>query len=65
MTFTISAAPGARGLQAMLPLVSNGGTLSGLTHGGDPVSWSSETIKGVAYATFPAAAGSYSATYTP
>jgi hypothetical protein len=65
LTFTVTAAPGARGLRALLPLASHGGTLSALTRDSNAVSWSSETIKGVAYATFPAAAGSYSATYAP
>ncbi|HEX6097049.1 MAG TPA: family 16 glycoside hydrolase [Thermoanaerobaculia bacterium] len=65
LTFTVTSAPGARGLRALVPLASRGGTLSALTRDGNAVSWSSETVKGIAYATFPAAAGSYSATYTP
>ncbi|HET8773164.1 MAG TPA: hypothetical protein VFP80_05215, partial [Thermoanaerobaculia bacterium] len=65
LTFTVVAGSGSRGLRALLPLTSRGGTLTGLTRDGNAVSWSSETIKGIAYATFPAAAGDYSATYAP
>lgn len=63
LSFTIAAAGAASGLQAMLPTVSAAGGLSSLTRGRAPVSYSTQTIKGVQYAFFPAASGAYQATY--
>jgi hypothetical protein len=65
LTFTVTAAAGANGLRGMIPATTAAGTLDSLTVGGNPVTWSTETIKGIAYAIFPAASGSYSATYAP
>jgi flagellar hook capping protein FlgD len=64
LTFTISASSAARGLRAMLPLDGTWGQLQTLTRGGSPVSFTTETIKGVDYAFFAAAGGSYRATYS-
>lgn len=61
LTFAVNAAPGSNGLRGMIPA----GNLSSLTLGGNPVSWITETIKGIAYAIFPASSGSYTATYAP
>ena len=63
LTFTISAASGSNGLTAMVPAQARGGALVGITRDGSPVSVTTQTIKGVAYAFFDAAAGSYTATY--
>lgn len=63
LTFTVTPHAGAVGLQAMLPTQSAQGPLSGLTRNGSPVSFSTQTLKGVQYALFSAAAGSYAATY--
>jgi chitodextrinase len=63
LTFSIQAGAGARGLQAMLPTHSDAGTLTGLSRGGSPVLYSTETIKGIEYALFPAVDGDYAATY--
>jgi hypothetical protein len=65
LTFTITAATGSNGLRAMLPTVSTAGTLASLTAGGNPVTFTTETIKGISYAVFPAGTGSYAATYAP
>jgi len=65
LTFTISAATGSNGLRAMLPTTSTGGTLTSLTTGGTPVSWTAQTIKGISYAVFAAGSGTYTATYAP
>ena len=62
--FSISVGTGARGLQALLPTAAATGTLTGITRGGTPVSFTTQTIKGVSYASFAAAAGNYQATYT-
>jgi hypothetical protein len=64
LTFTISASSAARGLQAMVPLDGAWGQMQTLTRGGSPVSFDTETIKGVDYALFPAVGGSYRATYS-
>jgi hypothetical protein len=61
--FTVSVGTGANRLTAMVPTVSATGTLSGLTRNGSAVSFTTQTIKGIEYAVFPAAGGSYVATY--
>jgi hypothetical protein len=61
--FTVSAASGARNLQAMLPTQALGKSLVAITRGGTAVSFSTQTVKGIAYAFFPAASGNYQATY--
>jgi hypothetical protein len=63
--FTIAPGAGSNGLQAMLPVASVGKTLSSITRGGSPVFYTTQTIKGIQYAVFAAAAGSYAATYSP
>lgn len=65
LSFTITAAPGANGLTALLPETSAAGTLSSLTVGSSSVSFTTETIKGVSYAVFPASTGSWQAVYVP
>jgi hypothetical protein len=65
LTFTIAPAAGANGLTALVPTSggSGGGTLTTLTRDGVAVSVTTQTIKGVSYALFPALAGNYAATY--
>lgn len=63
LTFGISKASGARGLQAMLPASSIAGPLTGVRFNGTPVSHSLTTVKGVLYAVFAGEAGSYTAEY--
>jgi hypothetical protein len=65
LTFSVSPGSGARDLPAMVPTQSATGTLVSLTRGGGPVATSAQTIKGIGYAFFDAAAGSYVATYGP
>ena len=65
LSFTVTAAAGSNGLRAMLPLASTGGTLASLAADGNPVAFTTQTVKGIAYAVFPAASGSYVATYAP
>jgi hypothetical protein len=55
--------PGARGLQAMLPVAGPTGDLSGVSRAGTAVATSPRTVKGIEYAVFDAAAGDYTATY--
>ncbi len=61
--FTVSAAPGANNIQTMLPASFQGHFLTGMTRGGSTVTYTTQTIKGVSYAVFASAAGSYQAQY--
>lgn len=63
LSFTLQVGSGARNLRGMLPLLAATGQLTTLTRDGNPVAFTTETIKGVAYAFFPADAGAYAATY--
>ena len=69
LSFTVTPGAGAdvvpsEGLQVLLPMRSAAGVLAGVTRSGTAVTIASQTIKGVVYATFVGAAGSYVATYT-
>jgi hypothetical protein len=64
LSFKVTAAPLAIGLQAMLPMASGDARLSTVLHDGAPVSYASEKIKGVWYSVFPALSGTYSVMYT-
>jgi Domain of unknown function (DUF4082)/Bacterial Ig-like domain/Bacterial Ig domain/Purple acid Phosphatase, N-terminal domain len=61
--FNVDAANGASGLMAMLPTSFGSRTLNSISHAGNSVSFSTETIKGVEYALFAATDGAYSANY--
>ena len=64
LSFTVTAGAGAYKLQGMLPVtVSNNQQLIAITYNGNPVSYSTEVIKGINYAFFDANGGSYQATY--
>ena len=63
LTFSVTQAPAANGLQGMLPTRTSAGVLSTLTRGGTSVAFTVSGIKGVEYAMFPANAGTYVATY--
>jgi hypothetical protein len=63
LTFTVTAGTGARNLQGMLPLDSTAGSLTSLTLNGGAVAFTTQTVKGLRYAIFSAAGGSYQATY--
>jgi hypothetical protein len=61
--FSIEVGAGANGLRAMVPTHSATGTLTGVERNGSVVPTTTETIKGVEYAFFAAAPGSYTASY--
>ena len=65
LAFTVTAAAGSNGLRGMIPATTSAGTLTSLTVGGNPVTFTTETIKGISYAVFPASTGSWVATYVP
>ncbi|HET9646244.1 MAG TPA: Ig-like domain-containing protein, partial [Burkholderiaceae bacterium] len=63
LTFSVTRAPNAIGLQAMLPMWSPSGVLSSLKRGSTAVPFTQAVIKGIQYAFFSADAGTYVATY--
>jgi N,N-dimethylformamidase beta subunit-like protein/uncharacterized protein DUF4082/Big-like domain-containing protein/purple acid phosphatase-like protein/Ig-like domain-containing protein len=63
LSFTVSVGTATNGIQAMLPMNSASGVLTGIQLAGNPVTYTQQTIKGVQYALFSAAAGSYTASY--
>ncbi len=63
LRFSVSRDPNARGLQGMVPLRSVSGVLGTLRRGTTTVPFTVKAIKGVEYAFFNTAAGSYVATY--
>ncbi|MGH2976033.1 MAG: DUF4082 domain-containing protein, partial [Solirubrobacterales bacterium] len=63
LSFTIDRSSGANGLRAMLPVHSAIGPLQAIDSDGTPVSFTTESIKGIEYAFFEAASGNYTATY--
>jgi fibronectin type 3 domain-containing protein len=65
LSFKVRLDAGALGLQAMIPISSHAGNLTTLTSGGNPVSYTVETVKGVDYAVFNAADATYAAHYGP
>ena len=64
LTFTTTVAAGANGLQTMLPTQGPTGTLTTITRAGTTVPYTLQTIKGIQYALFTAADGTYQATYS-
>ena len=64
LTFTVSQASGANGLRGLVPRLSRNGVLNTVRRGTTDVPYEVVTIKGVDYASFPAASGSYTANYT-
>jgi hypothetical protein len=65
LSFSVAVGTGANGLQTMVPTTIAAGALSTITLNGSPVTFTRQTIKGIEYAIFQVAAGTYRATYTP
>jgi uncharacterized protein DUF4082/Big-like domain-containing protein/centrosomal CEP192-like protein/carboxypeptidase family protein/ASPM-SPD-2-Hydin domain-containing protein len=63
LSFTVTAATGARNLQVMVPTKGPSGTLAGITLAGAPVPYSVQTVKGLPYAVFLSTGGAYQAVY--
>jgi hypothetical protein len=64
LSFTVNVGAGANGLTGMVPTLGTGGrTLTALTRAGTAVPFTRTTVKGVEYATFATAPGSYAAVY--
>ena len=64
LIFDIAVGTHTNGIQAMLPVTSSVGGLTGITFNGSPISYSTQTVKGIRYAFFSALPGSYVASYT-
>lgn len=63
LSFQIAVGSGANGLRAMLPANSSSGAVRSITLNGSAIQFTLTTIKGIAYAVFPASAGTYQASY--
>jgi hypothetical protein len=63
LIFSVGAGAGANGLQMMVPTTAGTLNLSGITLNGTPVSYTTQTIKGISYAFVTVAAGQYRAMY--
>lgn len=61
--FNVTVGSGANNLRGMLPVHSGNGELVSLTRNGSSVPFTTEVIKGIEYAFFAAATGSYTGTY--
>ncbi len=63
LSFNIAVGVGANNLQALVPANAGSRPITGVLKGGAPVTFTTQTIKGVQYAIFSAAAGSYQISY--
>jgi hypothetical protein len=63
LRFAVTAATGARNLRAMVPAEVGGLRVTSVIRGTTSVAFSTQTIKGVTYAIFPAVTASYRVTY--
>lgn len=63
LTFTVTPAPGANGLQAMVPTHAATGDLVGISGPQGATTYTIDTVKGIEYAFFSATAGRYTVTY--
>ena len=63
LEFSIDVGAGANGLQAMVPMTSEAGALTGVARNGSPVATTTKTVKGEQYAFVDAGPGDYVATY--
>jgi len=65
LTFNVAVGAGANGLRALIPASVNGSPITGISLNGTALAYTTQTIKGIQYAIFPAAAGSYQVSYGP
>ena len=63
LSFAVAVGAGANGLQGLVPVESSVGNVTGITRNGSPVTYTTQTIKGVGYAVFTATAGNYQVQY--
>lgn len=65
LKFDISVAQGGNGMQSMVPASAGNGNIVSVMRNSQPVSYTTSTIKGFAYAIFNALPGSYIIQYGP
>jgi len=65
LTFNVAVGAGANGLRALVPASVNGSAITGMSFNGSALSYTTQAIKGIQYAIFPAATGSYQVSYGP
>ena len=63
LTFSTSIAAGTSGLRTLVPAVWGTSSISGILLDGAPVSYTTQTIKGIQYAIFASSAGTYQVSY--
>ena len=63
LSFNVAVGAGASGLHALVPAATGTRPITGITLSGNPVAYTTSTIKGVQYAAFPAGIGSYQVSY--
>ena len=63
LSFAVAVGAGANGLQGLVPVASSVGNVTGITRNGSPVTYTTQTIKGMGYAVFTATAGNYQVQY--
>jgi hypothetical protein len=63
LTFDIAVGTGANGLRALVPATWGSRPITGMLLNGAPLSFVTQTIKGVQYATFAATPGTYQVSY--
>ena len=63
LSFTVAVGANANGLQALVPAAASSGGITGMTLNGAPITYTTQTIKGVSYAVFAAGAGAYQVAY--
>ena len=63
LSFNVAVGAGGTGLQALVPASAGSSPINNVTLNGAPVTFTTQTLKGVAYAIFPAGAGTYAVTY--
>lgn len=57
LSFTISASIGSNNMKGMVPLNASNGSIDAITYNNTPITYTTETIKGIAYAFFDATLG--------
>lgn len=63
LSFELNTTAAARNLKAMVPFNAGTDQITAITMNGNPVTYTTETIKGIEYAFFDGAAGDYVVTY--
>jgi len=63
LSFTIELGAGSRGIEAMVPKLTDAGAVQAITGPGGAVAYEFRTVKGVDYVVFPGSPGAHTVTY--